>query len=81
MGMEMEFDDNALASFGTNCRAYKLRNYMKAFRRHKVWDNCRLAYYQGNNTVHSLKTSTREEDKALYHEFGNFVTSRPYRSK
>lgn len=76
MGMEMEFDDNALASFG---RGYKLRNYMDAFRRHGVWENCRLAYYQGNNTVHSLKNSANDEDRQLYHEFAKFVTTRPYR--
>lgn len=76
MAMEMEFDDNALSRNG---RAYKLRNYMDAFRRYKVWNDRPLAYYQGNNTVHSLRTSTNADDVALYHEFGEFVTTRPYR--
>lgn len=78
MGMEMEFDDNALASNG---RGYKLRNYMDAFRRYKVWDERRIAYYQGNNTVHTLKHSLKAEDNELYHEFAKFVTTRPLRSK
>lgn len=76
MAMEMEFDDNALASNG---RAYKLRDYMDAFRRYGVWNERPLAYYQGNNTVYSLKVSSKAEDVELYHEFGEFVTSRPYR--
>ncbi|MDE5608108.1 MAG: DUF4855 domain-containing protein [Muribaculaceae bacterium] len=76
MAMEMEFDDNALARNG---RAYKLRNYMDAFRRYKVWNDRPLAYYQGNNTVYTLRTSSSSEDVALYHEFGEFVTTRPYR--
>ncbi|MDE6831728.1 MAG: DUF4855 domain-containing protein [Muribaculaceae bacterium] len=76
MAMEMEFDDNALARNG---RSYKLRNYMDAFRRYRVWNDRPIAYYQGNNTVHSLRTSASSEDVALYHEFGEFVTTRPYR--
>lgn len=76
MGMEMEFDDNALASNG---RAYKLRNYMEAFRNAGIWDNSRLAYYQGNNTVYTLKMSSNAEDQELYHEFAAFVTTRPIR--
>ena len=78
MGMEMEFDDNALASNG---RGYKLRNYMQAFRNYKVWDNCRIAYYQGNNTVYTLKNSANADDQSLYHDFAEFVTTRPLRSK
>lgn len=78
MAMEMEFDDNALSRNG---RAYKLINYMDAFRRYKVWDERPLAYYQGNNTVHSLRTSTTGADVDLYHQFGEFVTTRPYRDR
>lgn len=78
MAMEMEFDDNALASLG---RGYKLRDYMNAFRAYKVWDKQPIAYYQGNNTVHSLRMSTNEADRQLYHEFGRFVTTRPIRNK
>ncbi len=76
MDMEMEFDDNALASRG---RAYRLRNYMDAFRRNSIWEDCRLAYYQHNNTVHTLKNSGNADDLALYREFAAFVTTRPYR--
>lgn len=77
MAMEMEFDDNALARNG---RAYKLRNYMDAFRRHNVDGTRPIAYYQGNNTVHSLRTSTNAEDVELFHEFATFVIDRAYRS-
>ena len=76
MGMEMEFDDNALASRG---RAYRLRNYMNVFKQEGVWANKRLAYYQHNNTVHTLRKSGNADDRALYHEFATFVTTRPLR--
>lgn len=81
MSMEMEFDDNVFASRGDACRAYKLRNYMDAFRRYGVWADKRIAYYQGNNTVHSIKVSQNADDRALFHEFAKFVTTRPYRDK
>lgn len=77
MAMEMEFDDNALARNG---RAYKLRNYMDAFRRYQVDATRPLAYYQGNNTVHSLRVSSNADDVALFHEFAKFVVDRAYRT-
>lgn len=81
MSMEIEFDDNALQSAGSNCKADRLYDYMSAFRTYKVWDKQPIAYYQGNNTVHNLRVSTNEADKTLYHEFGSFVTTRPLRNK
>ena len=51
MQLELEFDDNALNSRGM---AYRLRNYMSAFRRHGVWSDKRLAYYQGTQSLRML---------------------------
>ena len=73
MDMEIEFDDNALAKNG---RGYKLKNYMKAFKDYGVWDNKRIAYYQGGISVYRLANATDPEDKILYHEFGRFVSER-----
>ena len=78
MGMEIEFDGNATASNG---RAYKLRNYMAYFKKYGVWEKCPLAYYQGSWALKWLKNSSNAEDRALYHEFFDFVTSRPYRTR
>jgi hypothetical protein len=75
-GMEIEFDDNCLDGYG---RAYKLEDYMEVFKEKGVWDSYRLAYYQGSNTLYTLKKSTNAANQALYHEFCNFVITRPTR--
>ena len=78
MGMEVEFDGNAQAGYG---RGYRLRDYMTVFKDKGVWEKCRLAYYQGAWAVRWLKTSSHAEDKALYHDFCEFVTTRPVRQQ
>lgn len=52
MHMELEFDDNALNSRG---KAYRLKNYMSAFKKHGIWEKKRLAYYQGSASLLTLK--------------------------
>ena len=52
MHMELEFDDNALNSRG---KAYRLKNYMNAFKKHGIWEKKRLAYYQGSASLLTLK--------------------------
>jgi hypothetical protein len=79
MGMEIEFDNNALVSYDN--RGYKLRDYMEYFKKYKVWDDCRLAYYQCGWSVRDLKNSSNEEDKALYYDFCDFVAKRPFHNK
>lgn len=76
MQMELEFDDNALAARGM---AYRLRDYMEAFRRHGIWATKRLAYYQGGSSLRSLKYSAEAADRQLYHDFCRFVVTRPLR--
>lgn len=78
MGMEMEFDGNVLSSLNSK-KAYRLRDYMSAFKRHDVWQKRRIAYYQCNTTVRDLQLSRNAEDQKLYHEFCTFVISRPTR--
>lgn len=76
MGLEVEFDDLALAKNG---RGVRLRDYLKAFRECGAWSSTPLAYYQATLTLRRLKYSENSEDRALYHEFCDFVTSRPCR--
>lgn len=76
MNLELEFDDNALHARGMG---YRLQNYMQAFRKNGVWANNRIAYYQGGSSLRSLKYSSDEVDRKLYHEFCEFVVSRPIR--
>lgn len=74
MDMEMEFDDRVLS---TNGWGYRLRNYMDAFKKHGIWSNKRLAYYQGSTALYNLSKSVNEEDKKLYHDFCKFIIERP----
>lgn len=76
MGLELEFDNNALKNYG---KAYKLRDYMRVFKECGVWEKSRLAYYQGSWSLRALKYSSQPEDVDLYHEFCDFVISRPIR--
>lgn len=71
MDMEVEFDETALVAGGD--RGYRLSDYLKAFREHKIIETKRLAYYQGGNSVDKLKKSSNEADQKLYHEFCQFV--------
>lgn len=74
MDMEIEFDDRALARYGWG---YRLENYMKAFKDYGIWENRRIAYYQGGTTLYNLSRATVKEDVELYHKFCEFVTERP----
>ncbi|MCM1178475.1 MAG: DUF4855 domain-containing protein [Clostridium sp.] len=76
MNLEMEFDDNVLAGKG---KAGRLRNYMKAFKEYGAWDTQDIAYYVGGDAVRDLKNSSAPDDRELYHEFCNWVVSRPVR--
>ena len=76
MGMEMEFDGNALEKYG---RGYRLRNYMEYFKRYGIWKSSPLAYYQGSWALKWLKNSSSEADRQLYDDFCEFVVTRPYR--
>ncbi len=76
MHMELEFDDNALKSRG---RGYRLEDYMKAFKNNGIWAEKRLAYYQGGQSLRMLKLSSDPVDKQLYHDFCQFVITRPIR--
>ena len=69
MDMEMEFDERVLTGWG-----YRLKDYMKAFKENGIWQNKRLAYYQGGTALYQLSRSNKQEDQELYHQFCNFVS-------
>ena len=76
LAMELEFDSDALASVG---KGNRLRSYMSAFRKYGAWESQNMAYYQGGWAVRDLKESAVEEDNDLYHDFCEFVITRPIR--
>lgn len=71
MDMEVEFDEGVLVD--SKQRAYRLQDYMKAFREHDIIKTKRLAYYQGGTAVDRMKKSDKSQDNELYHEFCKFV--------
>ena len=74
MDMEIEFDDRVLERYGWG---YRLDDYMNAFKEYGIWENRKIAYYQGGTTLYNLSKSTMSEDEQLYHKFCKFVTERP----
>ena len=72
--MEIEFDDRALAKNGWG---YRLKDYMKVFKDYGIWENRKIAYYQGDKTIYNLSKSVDSEDIELYHKFCKFVVERP----
>ncbi len=72
LDMEMEFDERILSGWG-----YRLDDYMKAFKENGCWQTKRLAYYQGSLGLYELYRSQKDEDKALYHRFCEFVVNHP----
>ena len=74
MGMEIEFTDHVLHSYGKGIR---LHEYMEAFKSSGIWSKCRMAYYQGSRSFPLLKKSLAPEDRKLYYEFCHFVGDHP----
>lgn len=71
LDLELEFD---LRVFADNKNwAYRLYDYMKAFREGGVLEKKRIAYYQDCDALYQLYHATNERDKALFHDFCEFV--------
>ena len=79
MDMELEFEDDACKYPVETSKAYRLRDYMDIFKEQGIWKSKRLAYYQNNTALVTLKNSVEPDDQTLYHDFCQFVISRPMR--
>lgn len=73
MSMEMEFDDRALAKNGWG---YRMRDYIRVFDEHQVWDTMDVAYYQGGDTFYKLFHSDNQEDNQLYFFLADIIAKR-----
>ncbi|MBR1869881.1 MAG: DUF4855 domain-containing protein [Bacteroidales bacterium] len=80
MGMEVEFDGNAVSANGYKL-GYKLHDYLSEFKKYGIWEKRRVVYYQGSWALRWLNNSPSEADVDLYHELGEWVTSRPIREE
>ncbi len=74
MDMELEFDERILTK--QNAWHNRLENYMEAFKRYGIWENKRIAYYQGGRALYELSVSADAVDNAMYHKFCQFVVGR-----
>jgi len=72
LGLEMEFDERLFTGF-----AYRLSDYMSAFKKYGVWDSKRIAYYQGGYTFYNLSKSDKPAYVKLYNELCHFIIDRP----
>lgn len=82
LDMEFEFDYRVMEANPEHDTYYpRMQDYMKAFKEHQIWSNKRLAYYEGGGNLLSLKNSASSIDVELYHQFCDFVITRPIRSK
>ncbi|KUK76676.1 MAG: Uncharacterized protein XD92_1110 [Proteiniphilum acetatigenes] len=75
MDMEVEFDERALV-LSRNNWGYRLVDYLEAFKKHGIWSDKRIAYYQGGTTLYELAKSPEAKDRELYHYFCKFVSER-----
>ena len=71
LDMELEFDMRVFA--GNKNWAYRLYDYMKAFRENGILANRRITCYQDTDALYHLYHATDESDKKLFHDFCEFV--------
>lgn len=75
MGMEMEFDESALAG-AKDSKRKRFIAYVDAFKRNGVFDVSSIAYYQGSAAFYKLIKSTDPRDHELYHMLADLIAKR-----
>lgn len=75
MGMEMEFDESALAN-AKDSKRNRFIAYVDAFKRNGVFDQSSIAYYQGSAAFYKLIKSEDSRDKELYHMLADLISKR-----
>ena len=64
MGLEMEFDESALAD-AKDSKRDRLISYIDAFEDHEVFKKASIAYYQGGAAIYQFSRSKNPIDKEL----------------
>lgn len=75
MGLEMEFDESALAGVKDSKRN-RFIAYVEAFKRNGVFDQSSIAYYQGGSAFAQLLRSKDPKDNELYHMLADLIAKR-----
>ncbi len=75
MGLEMEFDESALAD-AKNSKRDRLISYINAFEDHKVFKDASVAYYQGGTAIYQFSRSKNPKDKELMDRLAKIIIQR-----
>lgn len=75
MGMEMEFDESALAN-AKDSKRNRFIAYVDAFKRNGVFEHSSIAYYQGSVAFYQLIKSSDPRDHELYYMLADLIAKR-----
>jgi len=75
MGLEMEFDESALAN-AKDSKRDRLISYITAFEDHDVFRKASVAYYQGGSAILQLSRSKNPLDKELLDRLAKIIIER-----
>jgi hypothetical protein len=79
MGVEMEFDDRAMADSKAGMSS-RLSAYIDAFEQNSVFDKAPIAYYEGGNGIYKFSQSENLQDKALIDRLAAHIIMRKHKS-
>lgn len=75
MGLEMEFDNRALAGSKENKRD-RLISYIEAFEQNGVFKDASIAYYEGGGTIYEFYRSKNPLDKEIMDRLAKIIIQR-----
>jgi len=75
MGLEMEFDERALAA-SKECKRDRLIGYIQAFEDHDVFREASIAWYQGGGTISELSRSKNPLDTEIMDRLAKIIIQR-----
>jgi len=75
MGLEMEFDESALAD-AKDSKRDRLISYIDAFEDHEVFKKASIAYYQGGAAIYQFSRSKNPIDKELMDRLAAIIIKR-----
>jgi len=75
MGLEMEFDNRALAD-AKECKRARLISYLEAFEKNDVFKESSVAYYEGGGTIYEFYRSKNPLDKEIMDRLAKIIIQR-----
>jgi len=75
MGLEMEFDNRALAD-AKECKRDRLISYIEAFENNDVLKEASIAYYEGGGTIYEFYRSKNPLDKEVLDRLAKIIIQR-----